>query len=274
MPYKFDTSTIRNDKGFCYIIEFSNGVIKPGKTIDLLARFNQHKAWAQKQGADALQIAFTDQHADYGKTEKLMLSSLIKNAESNKGEYLQGISFQECIRIIGDLGITTTCTQNIVKLQKARRDTSELLAITVIDLLMSKFNGNQSKLAAAVGVSQNAIWKIINKKTLNASFNVACGLADASDGELSVEYLMSMQKQSDDEQCESEREQSSPTTQPDYSIFDFMQGKPGMPCKLKSPAGIGFRVAEGLARASNGEFSSIELLRVATSEQAKRKAGA
>lgn len=43
------------------------------------------------------------------------------------------------------------------------------------------------------------------------------------------------------------------------------------PCKLKSPAGIGFRVAEGLARASNGEFSSIDLLRVATSEQEKRK---
>ena len=218
MPYKFDTTTVRNDKGFCYIIEFSNGVIKPGKTIDLLARFNQHKAWAQKQGTDVLQIAFTDQHDDYGKTESLMQSSLIKKAESTKGEDLQGISFQECIGIVGDLGVSTTCTQNIVKLQKARRDTSELLSITVIDLLMSKFNGNQSKLAAAVGVSQNAIWKIINQKTLNASFNVACGLANASDGELSVEYIMSMQQQSGDQQCKSEK--------PGYSVFDFMRGVP------------------------------------------------
>ena len=47
MPYKFDTTTVRNDKGFCYIIEFSNGVIKPGKTKNLLKRFNQHKTGAR-----------------------------------------------------------------------------------------------------------------------------------------------------------------------------------------------------------------------------------
>jgi hypothetical protein len=44
------------------------------------------------------------------------------------------------------------------------------------------------------------------------------------------------------------------------------------PCKLKTPAGLGFDTAEGLARASNGEISSIELLKIAKNERIKRKA--
>ena len=49
-PYKFNTGIVTSISGFCYVIKFSNGVIKPGKTINLLARFNQHKQYAKSKG--------------------------------------------------------------------------------------------------------------------------------------------------------------------------------------------------------------------------------
>ena len=94
--YEFDISLVSKDKGFCYVVFFSNGVAKAGKTTNLLARTKKHESDAHKFGNSIDSILFTEQINDFDQIEVRMLSALKKIATSNRGEYLHGISKSAC----------------------------------------------------------------------------------------------------------------------------------------------------------------------------------
>jgi DNA-binding transcriptional regulator YdaS (Cro superfamily) len=172
MPYKFDTSTVRNDKGFCYIIEFSNGVIKPGKTIDLLARFNTHKSDSRKHEIEINRIAFTEQHSGYSETETNMLSVLIPMGVSNVGEYITGVSFSDCVNSISSIGISLTTAKEIIGAGKAYNEQSSRYTIpsgeSLVDarnglsMALNYFGGSQSRLARALAVKPQSVQKWVS----------------------------------------------------------------------------------------------------------------
>jgi DNA-binding XRE family transcriptional regulator len=62
--------------------------------------------------------------------------------------------------------------------------------------LLAAYGGNQSLLARTAGVSQNTIWKLINKDKLNSKIGIgykaATGLASASNGAISSMELLRM----------------------------------------------------------------------------------
>ena len=115
--HKFNPAIIRQDAGFCYVIAFSDGVIKAGRTNDLFSRYESHRVDAKNRGISIDAIAFTSQHESYKDTEALMLEQLVDVCESRiRKEYFTGISFddaaKELHRYSGEITIANTITKD------------------------------------------------------------------------------------------------------------------------------------------------------------------
>ena len=70
--YEFNSDLEDDNGGFCYMLFLSTGIVKAGKTKNLVNRFKQHLASVQKKGVDINHIVFTDWHEHYSKNEKII----------------------------------------------------------------------------------------------------------------------------------------------------------------------------------------------------------
>lgn len=99
-PLKFNPDCVSRDAGFCYLIEFSDGTLKAGKTIDLLVRYRQHKIDAESSGKEVSRIAHSEQHEAYGVTEQRIIDLLSSMGDRVKDEYFSGIPFELAVKTI------------------------------------------------------------------------------------------------------------------------------------------------------------------------------
>ena len=130
--HKFNPATIRQDAGFCYVIAFSDGVIKAGRTNDLFSRYESHRVDAKNRGISIDAIAFTSQHESYKDTEALMLERLVDVCESRiRKEYFTGISFDDAAKELHRYSDEITIANTIVKSGKDNR--FKLVSLRVSD---------------------------------------------------------------------------------------------------------------------------------------------
>lgn len=99
-PLKFNPDCVSRDAGFCYLIEFSDGTLKAGKTIDLLVRYRQHQSDAKREGKQVIQIAHSKQHESYELTERRMIDLLSSIGNRVKDEYFYGVNFDHALAAI------------------------------------------------------------------------------------------------------------------------------------------------------------------------------
>jgi predicted transcriptional regulator len=90
--------------GCCYIVLFSNGFVKGGKSRDFFKRYKTHKAMAAALGLSVKGAFYTEPHGDYHANERQLLFALAKAAESWVGEFFRGIEEAAAIQALKSLG--------------------------------------------------------------------------------------------------------------------------------------------------------------------------
>lgn len=91
--------------GFCYIIMYSNGFIKGGKSRDVFKRYKTHKATAIALGISVKKAFYTEPHPTYHANEKRLLSALAAASEERVGEFFRGATEDSAIKALGSLGL-------------------------------------------------------------------------------------------------------------------------------------------------------------------------
>lgn len=93
-------------RGVCYIVFYSNGIIKAGCSRDMYKRLNDHITASRKGkvGSDIAQFAFTSEHEDYYLSENVLLNLLSQNCEKRTGEFFVGVDKSFAINAIDSLG--------------------------------------------------------------------------------------------------------------------------------------------------------------------------
>lgn len=112
---KFNPQQVRRDRGYCYLILFSDGVIKGGSTIDPYRRFMQHRADAEKSGKTVERVAITNQHKAYKQTESKILKGLLIACKDSTGEYFKGVSFSEAAEVAESCNHSLKSGSKIIK---------------------------------------------------------------------------------------------------------------------------------------------------------------
>lgn len=97
---EFNPQQVKRDRGYCYVILFSDGVIKAGSTIDAYKRYLEHRLDATREGKTIDRVAITGQHKAYKQTEAKTLVSLSEVCSDSTGEYFKGVTFSDAIRIL------------------------------------------------------------------------------------------------------------------------------------------------------------------------------
>lgn len=85
----------RGIDGYIYIIRFSTGVVKAGKSSNPRGRIGAHLNDAQKFNAEIDQLWLSVRHRNYSENEKMLLSRM--GDPSHGFEYFSGMSFEEVV---------------------------------------------------------------------------------------------------------------------------------------------------------------------------------
>ena len=93
------------ESGCCYIILFSNGLIKGGKSGDIFKRYKTHKATAIALGISVKRAFYTEPHPAYHANEKRLLSALSAASEARVGEFFRGATEASAIEALRSLGL-------------------------------------------------------------------------------------------------------------------------------------------------------------------------
>ncbi len=93
------------DPGYCYIILFSNGFIKGGKSRDILTRYKTHKAAAIGLGISVKRTFYTEPHSAYHTNEKRLLATLSLLSEERVGEFFRGVTEASAVEALISLGL-------------------------------------------------------------------------------------------------------------------------------------------------------------------------
>jgi hypothetical protein len=102
------------ESGFCYIILFSNGFTKGGKSRDIFKRYKTHKATATALGISVKKAFYTEPHATYHANEKLLLSALSTASEEHVGEFFRGATEASAIEALSSLGLRINSIEECV----------------------------------------------------------------------------------------------------------------------------------------------------------------
>lgn len=116
--YFDEKSALESGEGFCYVIIFSNGTVKAGKTENLLKRFSQHKSSGIRFGASIDWVLHSVRHADYDNTEKSILSEMANISTRITGEYFSGIPLEKCLEIAEETGVSFCCSTSVERYRK------------------------------------------------------------------------------------------------------------------------------------------------------------
>ncbi|BDQ19714.1 hypothetical protein RQN9TF_10910 [Rhodococcus qingshengii] len=85
----------RGIDGYIYIIRFSTGVVKAGKSSNPRGRISAHLNDAQKFNAEIDQLWLSVRHRNYSENEKMLLTRM--GDPSHGFEYFSGMSFEEVV---------------------------------------------------------------------------------------------------------------------------------------------------------------------------------
>ncbi len=88
--------------GHIYVIEFSTGVVKVGKTISPQGRLATHSRAARIHGVDILRSWVSVRHPGCGATERQLIWLCRRRGASIEAEYFQGIPFED-VRAVAQL---------------------------------------------------------------------------------------------------------------------------------------------------------------------------
>ena len=96
------------ESGYCYIILFSNGFIKGGKSGDIFKRYKTHKATATALGISVKKTFYTEPHPAYHANEKRLLLALSAASEECVGEFFRGATEDSAIEALSSLGLAVS----------------------------------------------------------------------------------------------------------------------------------------------------------------------
>ncbi len=103
-------------EGYCYLVIYSNGTIKGGKTQDIIGRMNTHEKHGQKLGIYVDQIFVTSPHVKYHETEVNLLALLSENCTKRIGEYFQGVDINYSLQALSSLGFSVSNYDDIAEI--------------------------------------------------------------------------------------------------------------------------------------------------------------
>lgn len=95
---------MNSESGACYIVLFSNGFIKGGKSRDVIKRYKTHKSTALALGISVEKAFYTEYHSDYHASEKQLLSALANVSEDRVGEFFRGATEDSALEALCALG--------------------------------------------------------------------------------------------------------------------------------------------------------------------------
>ncbi len=116
-----EKTTIQN-VGHCYAIEFDNGTVKIGKTINPSARFNAHRTSAKKFGVSVVKAIISMSIPFHDEMEEKLLSDASSICTiTNSKEYFSGITIDDCCELFRRNGVGYVKVFDIVKTDKYGR---------------------------------------------------------------------------------------------------------------------------------------------------------
>lgn len=96
-PEGVETSTVEFG-GYLYIIEFSTGLLKVGKTRNPAKRLDQHRHHAEAFGLSITRYWVSEAHDNYGENELRLISDMHEiGGVSNLVEYFSGVTLEEAV---------------------------------------------------------------------------------------------------------------------------------------------------------------------------------
>ena len=108
-----------HDFGYCYAIEFNNGTVKIGKSVNIIKRLSEHRSSARKFCVDIVDIIFTDVIPLHSDMERELLTSATLLCEPNgPTEYFNGITIYDCMNIFNGAGVNFIRTTKIPTIGK------------------------------------------------------------------------------------------------------------------------------------------------------------
>jgi len=113
--------------GCCYVIIFSNGFIKGGKSGDFGKRYKAHKARSASLGISVKKAFYTEPHAAYHSNEKRLLSALSAVSEARIGEFFCGVAEDLAVQALNSLGLEISSI-NEYRFTAFRKSFSEIAA--------------------------------------------------------------------------------------------------------------------------------------------------
>jgi hypothetical protein len=87
------------DPGYIYVVQFSTGIVKPGKAVDPEARLGHHARLAEFHGAPVVRSWVSEYHLGISKTERRLLRFCEATGKQLSGEYFTSLLFdaaREC----------------------------------------------------------------------------------------------------------------------------------------------------------------------------------
>lgn len=81
------------DPGYIYVVQFSTGVVKPGKAVDPENRLAHHARLAEFHGAPVVRSWVSEYHLGISKTERRLLRFCEATGRQLSGEYFTSLLF-------------------------------------------------------------------------------------------------------------------------------------------------------------------------------------
>lgn len=82
------------DDGYIYVVQFSSGVVKPGKTRNPDWRMGQHARLAEFHGAPIVRSWVSGKHLGISQTERRLLKFCEETGTCLSGEYFADVRFE------------------------------------------------------------------------------------------------------------------------------------------------------------------------------------
>ena len=149
------------NEGYCYIVIYSTGTVKGGKTTNIKHRIYTHKKDGLRHGIHVEHVFVTSPHDTYHETEEKLLAILSEKCTGRIGEYFQGIDIKYSIQAINMLGLSINKYEdmfedNIIDLLEIETSSMKHLNVLLPDELLMELNAH----ARSSGMNKKKIVEI------------------------------------------------------------------------------------------------------------------
>ena len=121
------------EDGYVYVLEFSTGIVKVGKTRNPRARIATHVDDARKFGATVDQLWLSEWHENYSENERLLLHVLGAGSVEHGNEYLR-VNFSDAVELAKGLTFRVLTEPERTARDEASRLRSEKFARSLLGM--------------------------------------------------------------------------------------------------------------------------------------------